>query len=73
MNSFIVIDTHECKLKDHFGVHENIKYLKVGRYNSYKESEPVLVIERKPWQIYIHQLKMVDGKEQKCRLTHNFP
>ena len=39
MDSFIVEDTHECKLKDHFGVHENIKYqlLEAGDIILYKE------------------------------------
>ena len=75
MDNFIVIDTHECKLKDHFSSHEHIKFqlLEVGDIILYKESKPVLVIERKTLADLYSSIKDGRWKEQKCRLTNYFP
>ena len=74
MDNFIVIDTHECKLKDQFSSHEHIKFqlLEVGDIILYKESKPVLVIERKTLADLYSSIKDGRWKEQKCRLTNHF-
>ena len=75
MDNFIVIDTHECKLKDHFSSHEHIKFqlLEVGDIILYKESKPILVIERKTLADLYSSIKDGRWKEQKARLISNFP
>ena len=75
MNNFIVIDTHESKLKDYFSSHEHIKFqlLEVGDI-IIKEEKPVLVIERKTLPDLYSSIKDGRWKEQKnADLQATFP
>lgn len=75
MSNFIEIDSHECKLRNHYNSHSQIKFvqLDVGDIILYKDNKPVLVIERKTLADLYSSIKDGRWREQKARLLSNFP
>lgn len=75
MTHFITIDSHECQLRKHYNSHSHIKFsqLDVGDIILYKDSIPVLVIERKTLSDLYSSIKDGRWREQKARLLSNFP
>lgn len=75
MDNYIAIDSHECKLKEHFSSHSNIKFtqLDIGDIILYRNNQPILVIERKSITDLYSSIKDGRWREQKARLLGNFP
>ena len=70
MDNYIIIDSHECKLRQHYNSHSHITFsqLDIGDIILYKNKTPILFIERKTLADLYSSVKDGRWREQKARL-----